>query len=198
MPGEKELLILETETGKAIARKAVSASQLWHPPVLASGVVLLTDSLGGNVFGFDVRTGQDRFTFALGAPPISPLTVPAGRDAAFMHTLRDGAVHVTVLDLKRLRVRFSVALRANEHVIDALSVPPLAWKDRLLYRDASSGAVLTLNVNTGRVEVLAPEGVESAATPNGRTSFRWSLCGDTLCIVGSEGEVRLWRLSAGE
>ena len=189
--GDKELLSLEPESGKVIARKTVSASALWHPPALAGEVVLLTDSLKGNVFGFDAKTCQDRFTFALGTSPIAPLTVLG--DVAVMHTLRDGAVNVAVLDLKRLRIRFDIPLRADKVGIDGLSVPPLAWKGRLLYLDCATGAVLALRVDAGTVEAVAPDEAGMAALS--RSVFNWCLSGDTLCLIGSEGAVQMRRLS---
>ena len=198
--GGKELLTLEPATGRVIATRPVSASTLWHPPVLAGDVVLLTDSFNGRVSGFDVRTGRERFVFALDVSPIRPLTVvgPSGRDgAAIMHTVRDGTLHVTVLDLDRLNVRFESPVRLADHAVLGLSVPPLVWRERLLYLDAATGSVLALDTRTGKIEAVAPaEG--TASLPADRLTFRWTLSGDTLCLVGSEGEVRFWRLSAGE
>ena len=189
--GEKELATVEAGTGKTIARRTVSGSAHWQPPVLAGEVVLLTDSLAGKVAGFDARTGEDLFTFALGAPPISTLTVVG--DTAFAHTLKGGAVNVQALDLRRLRVRFDLPLGAGELALDALSAPPIPWKGRLLYLDAATGRVFALDTGSGKADLLAPAG---NALPG--PSLRWCLSGDTLCLVGPDGEVQLLRLSAGD
>ena len=192
-PGTKELLTFEPRTGKALAKKAVSSTALWYRPVPAGDRVLLTDSLNGTVFGLDARTGEERFTFAAGAPPIAPAAVVG--DAAFVYTLREGIVRAAVLDLARLKVRFEVPLAAGGSSVEAFAASPLAWRDRLLYLDARTGAVLALDVNAGTVEAIAPADGKDTP-PQARSTPFWCLAGDTLCLVGADGKVRLLQLSA--
>ncbi|MFB3893071.1 MAG: PQQ-binding-like beta-propeller repeat protein [Phycisphaerae bacterium] len=199
----RQCLTLAPDTGKVIVGRilpAKTASILWHPPVLAGDMVLLTDSLNGTLYGVDAKTGQDRFTFTFDAPAMSqPMVVG---DAAFIHTFRGGTVRVTAVDLKRLRVRFDVSLRDGRCAVDAIStkdLPPLAWKDRLLYYDSRTGGVVALGQATGGVQAVSLAGAQQTTAPAsqpgaGFSAAAWTLCGDTLCLSSSDGQVRMWQL----
>jgi len=187
-PTGRELRTLEPATGKVIARASVSASTLWHPPALAGDVVLLTDSFNGKVSGFDVRTGRERFTFALDVQPIRPLTLLG--DVALVHTLRDGTLWVKALDLKLLRIRFDVPVGVDERTVDGLPVPPLVWGKRVLYMEGKTATVFILDTRNGHCRALAPTG----SIPR----RQWTLVDHVLCLIGAEGDVHFRRLSVGK
>ena len=100
--GAKSWATFDLKSGRPIARQAVAADTLWHPPVLVGQTVLVSDSLGGEVTGFDAVSGRRRFELALDMPLAGPPVTAA--DKVLLHTLRAGVIHVTIVDPAHARV----------------------------------------------------------------------------------------------
>ena len=173
----------------------------------------MSDSLGGVVTGFDALGGRRQFELAFERPLAGP-PMAAGEKVLF-HTLNSGVINVSIFDPASLRLSAQAPLSAGGHDVGGLYLPPLVWKDRVLYFDARSGAVLAAHMTTGgieRVDVKAapasaragasagepaassPSSAPSATSAPAVSAISWTLCGDTLCLVGADGHIRLWRL----
>jgi outer membrane protein assembly factor BamB len=191
--GAQQWATLDLKTGRQIARQEVSTGTLWYWPVLAGRTVLMSDSLGGILTGFDAGTGRRLFELTLDTPLVGPPVV-AG-DKILLHTLKAGSIQAGVLDPAAMQVRAQAPLSAGGHSIAALFLPPLSWRGWVLYYDAGSDAVLAMNAADGRIGEVAPKIATSrASSMPAPAAVSWTVCADTLCLVGADGHVRLWRL----
>jgi tetratricopeptide (TPR) repeat protein len=193
--GVKYWATFDLKSGRQIARQAVAADTLWTAPVLFGQTVLMSDSLGGVIIGFDANSGRRQFELALERPLAGP-PVAAG-DKVLLHPLRAGAINVSILDPTSLRLCAQVPLSAGGHDVGGLGLPPLMWKDFALYCDARSGSVLSAHLSTGRIELVDVKAAPSTSQPTSApamAAISWTICGDALCIVGADGHVRLLRL----
>ena len=195
--GDPYWATLDLKTGRQIARRDVSAGTLWYWPVLTGRTVLMSDSLGGVLTGFDAGTGRQQFELKLDTPLVGPPVVAGGK--VMLHTLRAGAIHASVLDPVAMQARAQVPLSAGGHSIAALFLPPPSWRERVLYYDASSDTVLAMNTVSGAIDEVGPKAAASrpSSMPVPAVVF-WTVCGDILCLVGADGRVRLWRLEAAK
>ena len=193
--GQKQLEMIDPASGRTVVRVVLPTSTLWHAPVLTDGLVLLTDSLNGRVIGFDRRTGLQRFAFDMKQVPIRPLTIVG--DVALMHSMREGRLSVAALDLKFLRISFDVMVTDGKESLGGVSSKPLVWRNRLLYHNPRTNGLMALDVETGKVAgVMVSPKTTAIGTAGG--GFRWTLIGDTLCIIGSGGELQFWKLAVTE
>jgi tetratricopeptide (TPR) repeat protein len=197
--GEK---VLETHAGGVELKKKLAdvigaaGESLWYPLVVAGGPgsekVLLTESLEGKVYVIDARTGALQCTVALDVAAIAPPVV-AG-DIALVHSLQNGVVHVTAIDLKRLAIVYRSDLKAGGRTVGGLADGPMIWKNRAIYVDPQTHGTLALSIGDGSVTALDLAGNDP--TPDDfRTRFRWRLGGDTLARVSNHGQVKMWRLT---
>ena len=193
--GEKYWAARDATTGRQTAQGKLAAATLWQWPLLAGQTVLLSDSLGG-VRGFAAGTGARQFELDL-EKPLEGSPFVAG-DKVLLHTLQSGLIHVSILGLTDMRLRTGLPLAAEGRVpvyprvgIAAIILPPLWWRPWVLYYDAGSSTVLALNTGSGKIEAVAPTASASAPTAG---VVSWTVCDDTLCLVGGDGHVRLWRL----
>jgi hypothetical protein len=112
-----------------------------------------------------------------------------------LHTLRAGAIHASILDPAAMQVRAQVPLSSGGHSIAGLFLAPLSWREWVLYYDAGSDVVLAMNTGSGKIDEVAPKAAASGPSSMPAPGVAsWTVSGDTLCVVGADGHVRLWRL----
>jgi tetratricopeptide (TPR) repeat protein len=208
--GGKEFLALSCESGAALGTCTLSSSVAWQHPVLSGGLVLLTDSLTGTISGLDLQGCRPRFLCKLDVTPIASPRI--FNQVAYVHYLQDGNLHVAALDLRRLRTRFEVQLQpdsadtastspqpaqpkavkrtASQSGINVNALPPLAWRHWLLHFDSRSSAVLALDCRSGKVSTVAPQAAAGSVQ-----IAKWVLVNDTVCLVGTQGQLQFIELS---
>lgn len=190
--GSKYWATFDLKSGRQIARQVVAADTLWTVPVLIGQTVLMSDSLGGVVTGFDANNGRRRFELSLAMPLVGP-PVTVG-DKVLVHTLRAGVINVSIFDPASMRLFAQVPLSSGRHDLGDLGLPAVTWKDFVLYYDARSGAMLSAHTPSGRIGVVDMKDAPATSPATSAPAFAavsWTICGDTLCLVGADGYVRL-------
>jgi tetratricopeptide (TPR) repeat protein len=187
--GENSWATFDLKGGQPIARQRVTDGALWHPPLLIGKTVLMSDSLSAIITGFDARSGRRQFELVLDAALAGHPT--AAGNTVLLHTLKSGTINVSTLDLATMRLSPQLPLSAGGHEVASLYLPPLTWKDRILYFDAKSATVLAAHTPTGKIDQLKPS---ASTTPAPAPILAWTISGDTLSLVGADGHIQLWRL----
>lgn len=186
------LEVVDPGKGSILGSATLSATVVWHDPVLAGNLVLLMDSLEGQILSFYKRDERELFAYETKAMPILPLLVSG--DAVLVHYLEDKVMRVAVIDAKTLRLRHDVSLQPKEgdslDSLSSLASSPLIWRNFVLYHDAKKKRTLCLDSRTGSLQAVRTK-EQSLGTFD-----QWFISGDHIVLVRNDGEIVFGTLNA--